>query len=417
MIKKIITSFSLLLSLVSFAQEGTSSPYSFYGIGDVRFKGTIENRSMAGVAVEQDSIHINLENPSSFANLKLTTFSVGGTFNRTNLKTDTKSEYAKRTTFDYLAVGLPIGNKFGAGFGLLPYSSVGYKIQNTSDETGGNNQRFSGSGGLNKVFFSLAYAVTPDFKVGADVHYHFGKIETNSLEYVTGVPLGTKEVNSADLSGVNFNFGAMYQTKINDKLQFFSSLNYTLESKLSSENVRTVGVGNFGSEFEFSAVEADEQEMSNKNLTLPSEFKLGAGIGEPRKWLVGAQFAVSSIGDIENTYNTTSNASYEKSMKYRLGGYFIPDYDSFTSYAKRITYRAGFKYDKTGLIVNSESIEDIGLNIGLGIPVGGTFSNINFGFEFGKRGTTSSDLVQENYTCLSVGFSFNDKWFVKRKYN
>jgi hypothetical protein len=43
----------------------TSSPYSFYGIGDVRFKGTVENRSMAGVAVEQDSIHMNLENPAS----------------------------------------------------------------------------------------------------------------------------------------------------------------------------------------------------------------------------------------------------------------------------------------------------------------------------------------------------------------
>ena len=91
MIKKIIVSACLLLSLVSFAQEGTSSPYSFYGIGDVRFKGTVESRSMAGVAVEQDSIHINLENPASFANLKLTTFTVGGTYYTTKLKSDSKS--------------------------------------------------------------------------------------------------------------------------------------------------------------------------------------------------------------------------------------------------------------------------------------------------------------------------------------
>jgi hypothetical protein len=60
MIKKIIVSFSLLLSLVSFAQEGTSSPYSFYGIGDVRFKGTIENTSMGGMSVIPDSIHMNI---------------------------------------------------------------------------------------------------------------------------------------------------------------------------------------------------------------------------------------------------------------------------------------------------------------------------------------------------------------------
>jgi hypothetical protein len=31
---------------------------------------------MAGVAVEQDSIHINLQNPTSFANLKMTTFAL-----------------------------------------------------------------------------------------------------------------------------------------------------------------------------------------------------------------------------------------------------------------------------------------------------------------------------------------------------
>jgi hypothetical protein len=39
------------------------------GLG-CRFKGTLENRSMAGV-VEQDSIHMNIQNPASYAsNLK-----------------------------------------------------------------------------------------------------------------------------------------------------------------------------------------------------------------------------------------------------------------------------------------------------------------------------------------------------------
>jgi hypothetical protein len=42
MIKKNIVSACLLLSLVFFAQEGTASPYSYYGIGDVRFKGQLK---------------------------------------------------------------------------------------------------------------------------------------------------------------------------------------------------------------------------------------------------------------------------------------------------------------------------------------------------------------------------------------
>ena len=81
MIKKIIVSFSLLFSLISFAQEGTSSPYSFYGIGDVRFKGTVENSSMAGLSIVPDSIHLNIVNPAMYSSLKLTSYAIGGTFN------------------------------------------------------------------------------------------------------------------------------------------------------------------------------------------------------------------------------------------------------------------------------------------------------------------------------------------------
>ncbi|MGM8361509.1 hypothetical protein ACSV4D_06305 [Flavobacterium sp. ARAG 55.4] len=416
MIRKIISSLCLLLSLASFAQEGTSSPYSFYGIGDVRFKGTVESRSMAGVQVEQDSIHINLDNPAGFSNLKLTTFTVGGTYNLTTLKNESSSEKAKRTTFDYLAVGLPMG-KLGVGFGLLPYSSVGYKIAVISNEVNGANSRDFGSGGLNKAFFALSYKVAPNFSLGANVEYNFGHIETTDMQYVNGVALGSLELNEADLSGVNFNFGAMYQAKLNEKLNFFSSLSYKLEGNLGSSNSRVISSVNYNSDFEYSEVESSDEETFSRDLTLPSELKIGVGIGESRKWLVGAQFTSASKGDLANTYNTMPNVSYEKAMKYSLGGYFIPNYNSFTSYFKRIVFRAGVKYEETGLVVNAESIKDAGFSLGLGLPVSGTFSNINFGFEYGKRGTTSAGLIQENYAKFSVGLSLNDRWFVKRKFD
>jgi hypothetical protein len=82
-----------------------------------------------------------------------------------------------------------------------------------------------------------------------------------------------------------------------------------------------------------------------------------------------------------------------------------------------VVYRAGLRYEKTGLVVNSQSIKDFGLTLGLGFPVTGSFSNVNFGFEIGKKGTTSSNLVQENYANFSMSLSLNDKWFEKRKFN
>tara|TARA_R110000868_G_scaffold146710_5_gene367656 strand:- start:3410 stop:4660 length:1251 start_codon:yes stop_codon:yes gene_type:complete len=416
MIKKIIISACLLLSLVSFAQEGTSSPYSFYGIGDVRFRGTAESRSMGGVSVEQDSIHINLENPASFANLKLTTFALGGTYASNKLKSDSKSESAKRTTLDYLAVGLPLG-KLGVGFGLIPYSSVGYKIESLSADINANNRRYSGTGGLNKAFLGVGYKVTPSFSLGADVNYNFGKISTSSLEFITGIPVGTRELNTADLSGVNFNIGAMYQTNLTKKLTLFTSLNYSLENSLNSKNTRNISTVIYNSGFDVAVVDVLDQQNSKVTMKFPSKLSLSAGIGESKKWLIGGKIAYQKNPGEANDYNASSNVGYGKYGSVSLGGYFIPNYNSFSNYAKRIVYRGGIRYEKTGLVVNGESINDMGVTVGLGFPITGVFSNVNLGIELGKKGTTTANLVQENYLKFSLGFSLNDKWFVKSKFN
>ncbi|NRS89017.1 hypothetical protein HNQ02_001937 [Flavobacterium sp. 7E] len=416
MIKKIIISACLLLSLVSFAQEGSSSPYSFYGIGEVRFKGTAENRAMGGVSVEQDSIHINLENPASFAHLKLTTFTVGGTYNTTRLKSNTNEEKARRTTLDYLAVGLPMG-KLGVGFGLIPYSSVGYKIQSLSTVTDAISSRYNGSGGLNKAFLGVGYKINPNLSVGADVNYNFGRIETTSFEYITGVAIGTSEMNTANLSGVNFNLGAMYQRKFTDKLNLYGAINYTLENTLNSRNTRNISTAFYNSTFDISTVDILGEETTKNKLTFPSKLSVSAGIGEARRWLIGGKVSYQKSPGEANSYNMASNVGYGRYGSVSLGGYFIPNYNSFNNYLKRIVYRGGLRYEKTGLVINSESVNDMALTLGIGMPVSGTFSNINIGLELGKRGTTNAGLVQENYANISVGFSFSDKWFNKRKFD
>ena len=48
------------------------------------------------------------------------------------------------------------------------------------------------------------------------------------------------------------------------------------------------------------------------------------------------------------------------------------------------------------------------------------FESINsrmpdLGFEFGKKGTTTNNLIEENYFNVSVGLSLSDIWFKKRK--
>tara|TARA_R110001583_G_scaffold5101_1_gene28197 strand:- start:259 stop:1572 length:1314 start_codon:yes stop_codon:yes gene_type:complete len=437
MIKKLVLVFIAFIAIQSYAQQGTASPYSFYGIGTLKFKGTVENRSMGGLSIYTDSIHLNLRNPASYATQNLGSipfngesrpvkYSVGGSQSSLNFKSNSSSDKASSTTFDYMALSIPIG-KFGVGFGLLPYTSVGYKLENVNS-SGGLLNKFRGEGGVNKVYVGVGYLLTKNLSIGADVSYNFGNIQNSIIEYAydsEGNPLlyQSRESNRSDLSGINFNLGLTYKTMINEHYEFVSGITYTPESNLTSNNQRTFSTisinSSTGTEFELNSFETDLDALGLKqtSLTLPSKFSIGAGIGKPRLWFVGAEYTIQNTSKFFNPLFSSLTTSYENASTYSLGGFYIPQYNSFNSYLKRVVYRAGLHYENTGLIINNESINEFGISFGLGLPVGDLFSNANLGLEIGKRGTTNGNLIQENFVNFQISLSLNDRWFQKRKYD
>jgi hypothetical protein len=94
----------------------------------------------------------------------------------------------------------------------------------------------------------------------------------------------------------------------------------------------------------------------------------------------------------------------------------MPDYTSFTNYFKRMVYRAGLRYANTGMIINNEAINDFGITFGTELPLR-DISNLNLGFELGRRGTIDAGLIRENYFKINIGLSLNAKWFQKRTIN
>lgn len=414
MIKKIIVIACFFFSLMSNAQSGSASPYSFFGLGESRFKGNLENRSMGGLNIEQDSLHINILNPASFASVRFTTFTMGGNYTSTSMKSDSNSGNAQRTTLDYLAVSLPLG-KIGVGFGLLPYTSVGYNIQSTSSEPDGTNNVMEGTGGLNKAFVSVGYTIIPNLVIGADVQYNFGRINNTNLEYITGVPIGTQEENKADLNGFTTNFGVMYKYKIYKKINLYSGFTFTPQSKLSSTNTKTISTVNYNSNFDVGIIDPAESKEIRTDLMIPEKISFGFGAGQTKKWMIGTQMVFQNVGDLANDYNVSSRATYGKYSSYALGGYYVPNYNVFSKYYQKVVYRGGLRFTKTGTVIDSEEIDDKAITLGFGLPIPGGVSNVNLGLEFGQKGTTAKGLVQENYFTFAVSFSLNDKWFGQRK--
>jgi len=417
MIKNFLLSIALLFSAGLVAQTGTPSPYSFYGIGDVTFKGALENRLMGGVSVFPDSIHLNFQNPASVAGLKFTTFTLGMSYKTTKFKSNTAQDNAERAPFEYIAVGFPMG-KFGASFGLMPYSSVGYKLQKLAPDgdTEGTDNRYLGTGGLNRAFVALGYKLTKKLDIGVDFNYNFGQITTRSIEFIPQAQFGSRELNESDLSGLTVNAGLMFHTKLKKKFDVFGSLVVTPETRIKSTNSRQIATISYNDETEI-VIDTLNVSVANTTLRLPAKISIGGGIGIARKWLLGTEITFRQSGNLGSRFTDIANVKYENSQKYSLGGYYIPNYNSFRSYLSKVTYRAGLNYEKTGLVLNGKSIEDKAVTFGFGFPMRGTFSNINLGVEMGSRGTKAANLVQENYTNFSISLSLNDQWFVKRKYD
>lgn len=409
MYKKIIVGVFLLIAGGLMAQEGTTSPYSFYGIGSLKFRGTAENRSMGGIGIFSDSIHLNLQNPAGYASLRLVNWSIGSSVQTSKQKTDTESQNVSTTSLDYLAMGIPMG-KFGMGFGLMPYTAVGYHFYS---ELGDGITEYSGSGGLNKAFLSLGYQVTPELAIGLDGNYNFGKIENTAISQKSNLQYGTRAYNSSELYGFSFNFGAIYKRMITDKLELSGAVTYTPETNFTSDNYKKIGTVSI-MPVGILTVDEREIEVASTKFTFPSQFTIGAGLSKPKYWGVGLEYTLQGTSNFTNrTFNIT-NVTYKNASKFNLGGYFIPNYNSFGNYLQRVAYRAGIRYEQTGLNVDGHEINEFGISFGLGFPVGRLFSNINLGFEIGKRGATDYGLIQENFFNTYLSLSFNDRWFEKR---
>ena len=270
---------------------------------------------------------------------------------------------------------------------------MGYKLESINS-SGNIDNRFEGEGGLNKAFFGLGYQLAKGLTAGIDFQYNFGNVKNSivAYQYSDGVPTQyqSRENNRSDLSGLNLNFGLSYKTMISEKLELVSSLTFTPESDLTSKNERsisTITINSNGQEFERNTIETDLEAigLEETDLVLPSKFSFGAGIGEPRKWFVGVETTFLKTSKFSNEL-FSNDTSYEDAYSFSLGGFYIPQYNSFSGYWKRMVYRAGVRMEETGLNINSESIKEFGISFGVGIPVGDArlFSNANFGFEIGK---------------------------------
>lgn len=409
----------LAVSPYIFAQSNTSSPYSIGGLGEIAFKGNAINRHMGGLDIVSDSLHANINNPASLGDLKLVTYSLGLNYKSTKLSSNASNESVTSASIDYLVVAIPT-KKFTFGFGILPATSVGYRLQSVFDSEDINNvvNRNEGYGGLNQTFISIGFKVFEFLNFGVSANYNFGKITNESSRQEQNIDFGTFFTKTSSLVGFNYRFATQLKIPLTSKVRLDAMAYYVPENSLTATNesvyfTRSVTTQDLG---DFENVDLAARNLKETSISLGDQYSFGLGITKEKKWFVGGQYSQRNSADYVNNFISLDNITYANGSRLSFGGFYLPDYSSITSYWKRIVYRAGMRFEDTGVLFNDQPLKETGISFGVSLPMAG-YSNANIGIEFGKRGSQDNGLIQESYWNLIVGLSLNDIWFIKRKFN
>ncbi|NVK53336.1 MAG: hypothetical protein HWD85_10415 [Flavobacteriaceae bacterium] len=429
MLKRVIYIFLLLISIKAVGQRTSSSPYSFFGLGQQFSSQTVEQATMGGLGIAfTDMYHINLLNPAANASLRVATYTVGMNINDLTIKDASGSQSSTSTTLSYVNLGFPLGKKAGFTFGLKPNTAVGYSLLTVTNDTNGDPfeaTRFYGSGGTTKVYGSFGISLTKSLALGIEGTYIFGKTENNILSQRINTQLGTKNNEKTVIRGNEVKLGALYQKEFSNKLKLSLGTSLKFENELRTS----------GSEYLYSVlIQSSVQEIPRDTLssssikgTVVNPLKLGVGfgLGKENKWYAGVEYESQKALKVNNSILTNAAYKYGNSSRFSVGGFYLPKANSITNYFDRVTYRAGLRFENTGLLVNGAGvggnfteIKDFGISFGLGLPLR-DLSNLNLGIEYGKRGTINNSLIQENYFNFKISLSLNAvgtfAWFQKLK--
>ncbi len=461
---------SLLLLVLVFgiqfvkAQEHT--PYSRYGLGFVYDNNTAQSAQMGGLgAAFRSGETVNYLNPASYSALQLTTFDGGFSGNFGKLKTNKIKEKQNSFSLNYLSLFFPVNKYWTTGLAMLPFSAKDYLISQYQSFDTSNAVKFEyeGSGTLYNMSWGNGFKYK-GFSVGFNLGYLFGKVNNNTFAYPmdkSGVfdntAYTTWTFTNTKVSSFIWNAGGQYSLDIKSKKDTSKTYNivfglsgsapikfgkgtytdkgiYTFRSGYQTYRTPDAGLNDFIEEYikprtsTASILDTLSENFNQRSdIRIPATLQFGIVASRGIKWRAGFDFKFQPWSKYKG-YEDNAASRLSNSWRIGFGGEFLPNDKNFSKFFTRIKYRAGFNYTRTNVTINNQSINEFGMNFGLGIPLIITTSSeegmlqkvyvyaFNVGLEAGIRGTTKSNLVQENFVRLRFGITLNDRWFVKRKY-
>lgn len=422
-VKKHIFIFAFLFAVSGAWGQAARSPFTTFGIGEPYRSALINTQGMAGVGVSQPQYrHLNNQNPALLTYNNLTVFQAGVIGERRTIRGDTLSERSTGGNLNYLATAFPIiPGRWTTSVGLMPYTSVRYQLRYTDDilNTSGEKVNITeeGSGGISQVYWSNGVRVAKGLALGVKASYLFSSIVTTYK-------------NQLAQSGQPVNYLSAIEEKSHVKdFTFGVGISYSLDSLFSRKRYRL----SFGAVYDFAAdlntkktdklfrttalgdtIQSMILPTSGKgSIFVPPALTAGVSFGRDFKWNIGAEFSYQDWSTFKSI--NRKDEGLGESWRIALGYEVIPDIFDPESYLKQVTYRFGVSAEQYPFLVENNTVRDYGVSLGLSLPAGD--SSIDLAFKAGRRGNRDTNLLEEDYFKVYIGITFNDRWFIRRRFD
>lgn len=435
MCRKLTKRFSLLsivlvTTLPVIAQtndpKGENSPYSRFGIGELRNGVNPMLRSMGSVSsAYANPFAVNTDNPASYGSLKLTTYEAGGEGGTRTITSGTQQYTTGTATLTHLNVGIPVSKHAGIAFGLRPQSRMFYNLVDTN-VIPGFGQGITGSYGNGTINYGFigAGGKYKGISLGFNFGYMFGTLtnEHTLKAYNDSVNVQNSAFRTlTKIGGIYWKGGAQYETKLSKKLSMRLGGTFTLNQDLNAtrnENwlsVSRVGTTtNSSGNLVYITDTSYSQDKQKSTIVLPMSYSFGIQLFDTDKWMAGIDFTGTDWSQFRN-FNNAIDSVASSTYRIAVGAEYTPNPKALRKYFQRVTYRLGFYYGNDYVELNNKVLNYYAVTGGVSLPFKRTTDRIHLGLEVGKRGNVTN-VIEENFVRFYLGISLNDKWFIKRRY-
>lgn len=425
-IKYIATFLLATASLSTWAQ--VNSPYSRYGYGLLSDRAQGFNKGMGGVAYGMRGAQLlNTQNPAAISAIDSLTFlyDIGASFQNGNFEENGNKDNTRNTSLDYVTAGFRLAPRLGLYATLRPFSTIGYALTTTQQiaATPGvaaqtHTANYQGEGGFNEIGVGLGWAPIKQLSLGAEAMYFWGSYNhTIANTYSNNSAQPTNRAYEAELSSYRLGLGMQYMLNVGRKHEVNLGAVYRFGHNIGGEATRiqrTLSGSN--------TLMADTITLKDA-FALPSTFGVGLSWTYNQRIRIGLDYTQElwkdkrGITEDNNTY-AVSNNLYSNRSVIAIGADFRGDPNG-ARFKDHVVYRVGASYATPYTKINGiDGPKHYTVSAGVGIPVSNRFNSknlLNLAVQWEHVKPAMKGMVTENYLRVSVGLTFNERWFMKWK--